>query len=690
MEKQFVVILAFFISTFCFELPAQSCKEISNWMTMLKIEYPSVQPGRAIPKASLQNMAVNLYSDKHYKSLTGKSFAELSDKDRAKDWRKFQSCAIKDNYNEDPFKNWVYQTIVYNHQIDFRNTFFQEKVRAQNKLREELMESVSLLKSDKLGADQISRLRKDLQGKYAVLFPSEISLAATLLDNQEAQVADSQLNKKVEEAKALGLNPETLAILKDFERTNRQLFITANDTQKTQVRAALDEKIAEVLEVVMKDEATKINRINVENANVKSINEFIINFKKTYYSFMRFDRTAATLALLKERKTAIVKNMMSTIEMALSETFNAEELTRLENIFRKDLIENSSTAKDLDKKLNQRRSYISQEESRTAAVNERKKEEEQRLLLEQIKTIENTTKFNVTGLTYAEFFDNIYRGHFENIEMKSGDEEFYIVFTAYVRAYGRQCDASLPVDTKVEIMDLVCEREETITDIYGNYKRSNCLRYGYTGSGIFARPELYSTQLALAKENAKSFDLWQEFEKLGKPNATGDAVDRLHRLRGLASDLNSIFKTNACSSEAFRVFENNLNRFATGESSIRMAQPSKYALFKKLEAPKAEQNYTKLVNDIVNDLSQHWALNVFIPNSAYEVEAFNNPYSNLLVTIRARYNYRSMGTTHTQYVTIKSKDGIPECVFFADFPQNCKKPSKEILLDYVKGNYNLK
>ena len=80
--------------------------------------------------------------------------------------------------------------------------------------------------------------------------------------------------------------------------------------------------------------------------------------------------------------------------------------------------------------------------------------------------IPQNIELNIDGLYYAEFYDYIFRGHFENIKMKRDDPNFLMIFEQYLRTYGAKCSNYLPAN-KVEIMELVCAEEQIGYNGYG-------------------------------------------------------------------------------------------------------------------------------------------------------------------------------------------------------------------------------
>ncbi|WP_155601229.1 hypothetical protein [Zobellia amurskyensis] len=171
-----------------------------------------------------------------------------------------------------------------------------------------------------------------------------------------------------------------------------------------------------------------------------------------------------------------------------------------------------------------------------------------------------TLEFNVDGLYFAEFYDYIFRGHFEEITMEREDMEFLLIFGQYLRAYGGRCAAYLPSD-KVEIMDQVCATEEVTRDGFGTEISRVCVRYEWVGSGLYARPDLYKAKMEV-EDIQRSDGLRTTMQMILDPNAMGNSVDMIHKTKGLQNDMVQLFRLNPCDSPGLRRFEENLKRFA--------------------------------------------------------------------------------------------------------------------------------
>ena len=298
---------------------------------------------------------------------------------------------------------------------------------------------------------------------------------------------------------------------------------------------------------------------------------------------------------------------------------------------------------------------------------------------------EQAVIFNIDGLYYAEFYDYIFRGHFENIEIKREDTEFLMIFEQYLRAYGRQCDQYLPTN-KVKIMDQVCATEEVTTNGYGMETSRICIEYKWVPSGLYARPELYDTKMEVDRiQRAKG--LQTVMAMVTDPNAMGNSVDLLHKAKGLKNDMAQIFTLNPGNSTGIKRFERNLKLFALQKPAVRMQGNSKYAAMKKSGGPTGAQDLRRLFDDLVANQARTWAFNQYIAASISGLTIQQNDAEGRPAVVKANYNYKGFGSSNTGWVRINFTAGLPKCMYFFDFPANCKTPNSSIVASYAQGAY---
>ncbi|RMB63539.1 hypothetical protein EAX61_03230 [Dokdonia sinensis] len=296
------------------------------------------------------------------------------------------------------------------------------------------------------------------------------------------------------------------------------------------------------------------------------------------------------------------------------------------------------------------------------------------------------TEIVTDGLYYAEFYDYIFRGHFEHIKMTSEDPMFLSIFSEYLYTFGSQCAQYLP-DNKVEMQKQVCKTESVTTDGYGVETNRYCVEYVWIGSGVYAKPDLYNAKVT--SENAlRKKGLQVTFEILTDPNAMGNSVDMIHKMQGLKVDMLTFFKLNPCNSPAILAFEENLKRFALNQPAVRINAESKYTKMKKAGGPTATQNKKKLLDDLIKDQSRTWAMNRYVPGSISSIFERKDTTGKIVV-MGGSYQYKGFLGTQKNNVRVTFKNGIPECIYFSDYPNNCKTPNSGIVSAFASGKYTV-
>ncbi len=303
-------------------------------------------------------------------------------------------------------------------------------------------------------------------------------------------------------------------------------------------------------------------------------------------------------------------------------------------------------------------------------------------------SVENKSEvleLNTDGLYYAEFYDYIFRGHFEEIDVSRDDMQFLLIFDQYLRAYGAQCSGSLPTN-KVQIMNEECATEEVTKNGWGDVISRVCVKYVWVGSGLYAKTALYEAYGEIDKIQ-RSKGLGTMMDMITDPNSMGNSVDMIHKTNGLKGDMLKIFKLNACGSPGLKRFEENLRLFALNKQSIRMEKASKYTTMKKSGGPTGDQNYHKLIDDLVYDQSKTWSFNRYTKGSISGVTTSSRDSEGRPMELSANYSFSGFSGNSKGSVRITFKNGLPKCIYFYDFPQNCKSPNSSIISSYAEGKY---
>nr|WP_042294471.1 hypothetical protein [Nonlabens ulvanivorans] len=353
-------------------------------MDIIKNEYPELKTDSYLSKNIVDNLALNLYSDEFFVPFRGgKSFSSLSEKARSKDWRKIQSCYIKNGYQANPHRAWVFNNIIYNYQLDFRTDTFNKKIDARNQLRDALSQELRLLSNSKFDYNSIQKLKSELNSKYAVLFPSEIEIASNTVNKYETLAADRILSQKAKEAQGLVNSKSSLEALLNFKASNSELYLKASESMKNQVNSKVESKVIELVDYLMPKEGMKLLAAKSTDANVQIINRLIADFKKDYDRVLHIESVKKTFELFQERKTEIVSNMISYLSDGIESIRSQDELDQLANLILSDLDENSATYLDLSDKVKNKRISIINTKNLIAQEKRSKAAEKQILFIEQ-------------------------------------------------------------------------------------------------------------------------------------------------------------------------------------------------------------------------------------------------------------------------------------------------------------------
>lgn len=118
-----------------------------------------------------------------------------------------------------------------------------------------------------------------------------------------------------------------------------------------------------------------------------------------------------------------------------------------------------------------------------------------------------------------------------------------------------------------------------------------------------------------------------------------------------------------------------------------MKGASKYTAMKKSGGPTGSQNWTKLIDDLVADQARTWAFNRYQQGSISGVTVLSKDNQGRPAIIKADYLYSGFGGNSKGWVKITFANGLPEGIYFFDFPNNRKTPSSSIIATYAQGRY---
>jgi hypothetical protein len=152
----------------------------------------------------------------------------------------------------------------------------------------------------------------------------------------------------------------------------------------------------------------------------------------------------------------------------------------------------------------------------------------------------------------------------------------------------------------------------------------------------------------------------------------------------MTDDMNALLRLNSCVSPGVKRFQENLLLFSLGKPAIPLSGVAPSAKSQAAGAPFKDQNYTRLLEDLIAEQSRTWLLNRYVPGSTSGVVVSSRDAAGRPSQIVGKYvfNGRNPGS-----VKVSFSDGVPECMYFFDFPSTCKTPNRRIVAAYSNGEY---
>ncbi|PIB38346.1 hypothetical protein BFP75_17350 [Maribacter sp. 4G9] len=678
LTKRVLCFIVFTLSAIT--VVAQNCNDLVEWMNLIKQEYPETTSLRSMNRGKMQKLATNYFSKAYFEPYSGKAYEQLSQKALVKDFRKIQACFAKGNYRNDPHFNWVFQNIIYNNYLAYGNPNFIKQIATVDTKRDQLKNELDTASEKGISKSELLKLKKSLTSEYAILLDSELKQANEKIDAAIAIKVDTQLDEVISSIDKLNNEKKSLTKLTLLKQQGQQLLPEASQGKQVEFQSRLEMKASILLKNAVDSDLSSVD----QNSDISQINQKILDFKNDYNAFSGNNEVKKGEEKLLSRKERLIETQLKTIEDRIAQA-DSNNFQRLENEYLGYLPIQSIQYQKLNGLLVSRKKELV-EKQRLAKQQEKLTKSQDRITyLNTNGKDEGTMQFRTLGLNNAAFFDYIYRGHFENIELDVNSSHFLMILSGYLNTFGSLCPEQLPED-KVEIMTQECSRENVTTNGWGVEVDRYCIAWRTVGTGIYADPKLYAAKMRLvAKQDQNA--LRTVIDMYTNPNAMGNSVDQIHKAKALQTDMANFFTLNGCDSKSVEQFATNLLAYANQKPPARLKGMSVYEKIKILGGPAGDQNYSKLLNDILGNQSKTWAMNRYVPNSISNVREFKSSDKTQTVSLTANYNFSGLLGKQTGAVTVKFKDGLPDCIYFSDFPENCKKPNGALVAKYGLGQY---
>ena len=102
----------------------------------------------------------------------------------------------------------------------------------------------------------------------------------------------------------------------------------------------------------------------------------------------------------------------------------------------------------------------------------------------------------------------------------------------------------------------------------------------------------------------------------------------------------------------------------------------------------SNQNFSKLAEDLVFEHSKKWAMNRYKRGSISNATVTKKDNLNRPVEMTARYRFTGWSGDKTGSVRITFTEGLPECLYFFDFPTTCRSADRRLDSQFANGAYN--
>lgn len=299
------------------------------------------------------------------------------------------------------------------------------------------------------------------------------------------------------------------------------------------------------------------------------------------------------------------------------------------------------------------------------------------------------TSFSAKGLNYETEVTGLYLGDFAHARLERDSMEFDLLFGNYLTAFAKRCDAQLPAD-KVEMTKQVCAREQYTVNGYGmRVGPSTCIEYRRVGTGLYADPELYAAQQQLDAEVGRDV-LRDTLRGMSGNNPMGAAMRTVDAATSVAGDMDSLLALNACTSPGLKRFQENVLRFARGEQPLHLAGGETLASIRPRAAPGAafkDSDYARVLEDLIAENARGWMMNRFVRGSVSGATVTSRDQLGRPSVVVGDYQFDGFEGRSKGSVRLEFSDGLPQCLYFFDFPTTCRSPGRRIITDYENGRY---
>jgi hypothetical protein len=283
------------------------------------------------------------------------------------------------------------------------------------------------------------------------------------------------------------------------------------------------------------------------------------------------------------------------------------------------------------------------------------------------------------GVQYTSQLQSLFRGEFHKVGMDRDGVIVEGLFANYLNAYAAACAEYLPRN-KVMMTREECIRERYTVNGYGvQVGAATCIEYRTVETGLYADPVMYEALRTIRVRAAMNMGR-EVLKGIADPGAmigkAGNAVQ-------LNADLKTLLSRNACGGEGVRRFGENLLRFGTGRPGLKLGEDARTAAAK----PYLEPDMARLMEALVSVNARGWAFNRYLGGSTRGVRVTERDEAGRPLKVSAEYEFSGFSGRAAGSLTVEFADGLPLCLYFHDFPGNCRAPDPGVVAELEAGRF---
>jgi hypothetical protein len=153
-------------------------------------------------------------------------------------------------------------------------------------------------------------------------------------------------------------------------------------------------------------------------------------------------------------------------------------------------------------------------------------------------------------------------------------------------------------------------------------------------------------------------------------------------------DLRELVRMNACNGPGLKRFGENLRLFARNQPGLVDGPATVSAVTVPVPGlPFRDQNYTRLVEDLVSVQATTWVMNRYQRGSVGGVSVDSRDAAGRPARLSAGYTFEGLDRPARGTVSVTFREGLPVCLFFSDAPNTCRSADRRIAASYASGGY---